>query len=71
MLFETDDGVRLCVFVKYQNSDCHLKEMNLSNGQNIFVAEPDREFEVLVSSVGPCEDNLYVDCFVGEPQLPQ
>ena len=68
MLFETDDGVRLCVFVKYQNSDSHLKEMKLSNGQNFFIAEPDREFEVMVSSIGPCEDNLFVCCFVGEPQ---
>ena len=66
ILFETDDGVSLCVWVKYSDSESYLEEMKLSNGENIFIAQPEREFEVMVTSAGTCRKKLCVDCCLGK-----
>ena len=66
MLFETDDGVSLCVWVKYSDSESYLEEMKLSNGESIFIAQPEREFEVMVTSAGTYRKTLSVDCCLGK-----
>ena len=65
MLFEAADDVRLEVVVKYIDSQAALKEKTLSNGDRIFLAEPGKEFEFFVTSVGAYEGKLGVCCFVG------
>ena len=65
MLFESGD-VRLWVSVKYVGSDVPVPEKKLSNGEQLFVVTPGREFEVVVASVGPGKGPYQCGCTVGE-----
>ena len=66
MLFEAADGIRLWVAVMYIGAQSPLEEMTLSNGESMFLAEPEKEFKIMVTSLGPHKNELSIGCFVGE-----
>ena len=65
MLFEAGN-VRLWVSAKYVDSDTPMQERKMLNGEQIFVAEPNKDFEIIMVSLGYQKQRYACALKVGE-----